>query len=163
MRRIPPASVLIRSILMLAVGMFIAARLVDFRAQREMEHYREMVAAKGGGVIVVSQPVDCIALSNVSARLAESLKDESVHIQGLIIRDLGSPQVLEEATRIANSRFPHAVIGRRAAARALKTAGFDTTPVAIVVDSAGRSVAMMQITGHSDVIEDLLAVIGASR
>lgn len=162
-RPIRPAGLLAQNILVLTVGMFIVVRLVDFRAQREMVHHREMIAAKGGGVIMVSQPLDCIELSDVSERIAEKMTADSVHIHGLIIRDLESSQVFEEATRIANSRFPHFGIGRRAAARALRAAGFATTPVAIVVDSAGRIVAMKQITGHPNLIEDLVAVIGASR
>ena len=154
---------LAQSVLILTVGMLIAERFIDIRAAREMEQHREAIARSGGGVIVMSQPLDCIQLSDVSERIAERLTEDSIHVRGLIIRGGVPPHVFEEAIRMANSRFPHSIVGRTAASRTLRAAGFDTTPVAIVVDSVGRIAAMKQIAGSPEVIEHLVALVGANR
>lgn len=151
-----------RPVLALTVGMFIAVRMADSRASSELVEHLESISADGGGVLLVSQPRDCIEFSTISGRIAESLEDHQVPVRGLIIGGRVSAATLEEAMRIANSRFPHSVVGRRTAAVALRATGFDTTPVALVVDSAGRITAIEQITRDPRVIERLAMLTGAS-
>lgn len=97
-----PLATITRSILILTVVIFIAGRIVDGRAHQELQEHRQSIATEGGGVLLVSQPFDCIEFSDVSSIIAERLKDHLVPVRGLIIGDRVPTEVLEEATRIGN-------------------------------------------------------------
>lgn len=114
--------------------------------------HRKTIAAGGGGVLVVAHARDCIQVSQSLAVLANTLEARRVPMGGLVIRESGSRAAVRDAVEVGSTRFPHSVVRARAIAPLLRATGFDTTPIALVVDSTGHIVGLEHIGSDAGVI-----------
>ena len=76
----------------------------------------------------------------------------------LILRGRAGQDVMEEAIEVGNARFPHTSVSRRTVAALLRSTGYDTTPLALVVDSDGRIAGLEHITNDPAVADRLVVM-----
>jgi hypothetical protein len=114
----------------------------DSQAARELVENRAALAEKGGGVMFILHPADCVSASDVIHNLANQLGSEGIAVLGLVLRDGISATQLETLLERANRTFPHAAVRRRAVARLAGLAGHIGTPIALLVGPGGRVLAI---------------------
>lgn len=156
--RLRPLFLSLHGALVLAVGLLVAGRILNLHAHRQLAHQRGLIAAEGGGVVIVSQPRDCIETANITRLIASRLTDHSIPARGLILRGRAGQAVMDEAMKVGNARFPHTSVSRRTFAALLRSTGYDTTPLALVVDSEGRITGLEHITNDSAVADRVVVM-----
>lgn len=109
-------------------------------------------------MVVISQPCDCIETADMTRLIASRLNDHSIPARGLVFRGRAPQAVLDEAIEVGNARFPHTPVSGRTVAALLWSTGYDTTPIALVVDSDGRITSVEHITSDPAVADRLVVL-----
>lgn len=143
----------------LVVILFVTDILLDYRAESEVTAHREAIAADGGGVLFLAHALDCIYVSQNVAVLAKTLGDRQVPLRGLVIRESDSRAAVRDAIEVGNTRFPHFEIRARSIAPLFRVTGFDTTPIALVVDSTGHIVGLEHVGSDPEVVGRLARLV----
>ena len=141
--------------LALGSALLAAASVLDSRAAADLEALRTDLATKGGGVLFVRHPADCLATTGTVEALATMLTVRGVAVRGAIVR---SGSGVDEALAIANETFPHRSISARATTP-LYYMGHPRTPIALLVNASGTTVASIPIENETRLTKALTVLL----
>ena len=149
--------------LTVACSLFMATSWTENSAANDFTGRLEMMANRGGGIMVVSTVAECAETLESVGRLAQRLKETGVAVLGLVVADGSSESALKRVMDRANVRFTHESVRWR------EVAGFAAwtgTPVVVGVGDDGRVLFVEHVSStlsQSADLSQLAARLGAQR